>query len=577
MQLLKVYSNKESFRTVEFNETGLSFIVAEQKNPLATEKGRTYNGVGKSLLVRIIHFCFGSGKKNFKSFCEKLPGWEFYVDFLIGGNKYVVKRATDNPNKILLNGEELTVKNFNKKMEFLCFNIPKEVGFLSFRSLFSFFIRPQKESYVAYDKPGKIGSQYQILLYNSFLLGLDVFLVQKKQEIRKEQERIKSLENNFKNDSLLRDFFTGNKDVALTLIDLEEQVKRLEEKLINFEVADDYHEVQVEADRVEKELFTLNNKVILIQNNIENIDESLKIEPTMSKNDIESVYNEANIFFSEKMSKTLGDLEVFYENLVKSRRKKLLEQKNKLMHEQKIKINHAEKLSEELDNLMQYLGEHQALDLFISLSNRSAELKNQIENLKKYQELQAEYKDQGRQKEKNQIEQTEIAENYLKEMEGDIIELRNYFRGLAKKFYPDSVAGLAIENNDGENQLRFNIEAKIESDTSDGINNVKIFCYDLTLLFRGYNHNMNFIFHDSRLFDGIDERQKADVFRTINEEFIGTNKQYIATVNQNQLDEIKRQLTEVEFKDIVVDNTVLTLTDEYPIEKLLGVKVDISE
>jgi uncharacterized protein YydD (DUF2326 family) len=59
MQLIKVYSNKESFRTVKFNKNGLSFIVAKQKDPGASEKGKTYNGVGKSLLVRIIHFCLG--------------------------------------------------------------------------------------------------------------------------------------------------------------------------------------------------------------------------------------------------------------------------------------------------------------------------------------------------------------------------------------------------------------------------------------------------------------------------------------------------------------------------------------
>ena len=125
--------------------------------------------------------------------------------------------------------------------------------------------------------------------------------------------------------------------------------------------------------------------------------------------------------------------------------------------------------------------------------------------------------------------------------------------------------------------MQFDIDAKIESDTSDGINNVKIFCYDLTILFKGYNHHMDFIFHDSRLFDGIDERQKTDIFRTVYEEFYNTNKQYIASVNQNQLGEIKGQLTEEEFKKIIIDNTVLTLTDESDSQKLLGIKVDIGE
>ena len=59
----------------------------------------------------------------------------------------------------------------------------------------------------------------------------------------------------------------------------------------------------------------------------------------------------------------------------------------------------------------------------------------------------------------------------------------------------DLVSGITVYNNEGENQLRFNIEAKIEADASDGINNVKIFCYDLTLLFKGFGHSIHFSFH----------------------------------------------------------------------------------
>jgi len=577
MQLIKVYSNKASFRTVKFNRTGLSFVVAKQKNPEASERGKTYNGVGKSLLVRIIHFCFGASEKSYEIFCEKLFGWEFFLDFKIGRNKYIVKRLTDEPKIIFLNNEELTISKFNKKMNTLCFDIPNDISFLSFRSLIPFFIRPKKESYVAYNKPGKTGSDYQALLYNVFLLGLDVVLAQKKYKIRKEQARIETLEKNFKKDSLLKDFFTGNKDAALTLVDLEERIKQLDDDLSNFKVAEDYNEVQLEADKVEKELFTLTNSVIMLQNNVENINKSLKFSPDMNKEDIKAIYSESKIHFSENMSKTLDDLENFYEKLISNRKRRLLEQQNKLKLEQQNKKTGVERLQKKLDKLMKYLGEHQALDLFVSLSNKSAELKAEHGSLKKYQELQSEYKREERRAEKNLLELTELTDNYLKEIKSDTIELRNYFRSLAKIFYPDSVAGLTIDNNDGDNQLRFIIDAKIESDASDGINNVKIFCYDLTLLFKGRNHKVNFIFHDSRLFDGTDERQKTDMFKIVYQKFAGVDKQYIATVNQNQLDEIKKHITDEEYKNLITQNTVLTLTDESHSEKLLGIKIDLPE
>jgi len=575
MLLIKVYSNQASFRTVEFNTTGLSFVVAKQKNPGSSEQGKTYNGVGKSLLVRIIHFCLGADAKNYKTFCEKLPEWEFFVDYEIGNKKYTAKRATNNPGKITLNNEVISVNKFNKKMESLCFEIPEDISFLTFRSLIPFFIRPKKESYVAYNKPGKTKTDYQALLYNAFLLGLDVVLAQKKYTIRKEQERVKNLERNFKDDSLLRDFFTGNKDVTLTLVDLEERIKRLDDDLRNFKVAEDYNDVQLEADKVEKELFSLNNRVIMLQNNIENINKSLKFSPDINKENIKAIYRESKIHFPENMTKTLDELEVFYDKLISNRKRRLLEQQNKLKLEQQNKKADVEKLQKDLDKLMQYLGKHQALDLFVSLSNKTSELKAERDSLRKYQELQSEYKTKERQFEKDLIELTEVTEQYLTEIEPDTVVLRDYFRSLAKIFYPDSVAGLTIECNDGENQLQFNIDAKIESDASDGINNVKIFCYDLTILFKGHNHNIDFVFHDSRVFDGIDERQKADMFKTVYQKFTQANKQYIATVNQNQLDEIKKHIKDGEFEKIITLNTVLTLTDESDSEKLLGIKVDL--
>jgi uncharacterized protein YydD (DUF2326 family) len=427
MQLIRVYSNKESFKTVKFNENGLNFIIARQKEPGASEKGKTYNGVGKSLLVRIIHFCLGAKVNAYKSFCDNLPGWEFYLDFSIDRKTYTAKRSTGNPKRIVLNGKELTLTKFNEKMETLLFNIPQDMSYLSFRSLVPFFIRPRKESYVSYDKPGKVGSQYQTALYNSFLLGLDVFLAQKKFNLKKEQDRIKDLESNFKNDTLLRDFFTGDKDVRLTLVDLEERIKKIDEDLSGFKVAEDYNEIQIEADRIEKELFSLNNKVILIQNNINKIDKSLEIETTTNKNDIKSVYEEANIHFSENLLKTLDELEIFYDKLITNRKKRLLEQKNKLISDEKSKMKVVKNLQNQLDKLMNYLGDHQALDVFVALSNKSSDLKAERDNLKKYQDLQEEYKENERQLEKSQLELTEVTEKYLKGMEPETAELRDFF------------------------------------------------------------------------------------------------------------------------------------------------------
>jgi uncharacterized protein YydD (DUF2326 family) len=575
MQLIKVYSNKKSFHTVEFKLNQPNFIVAKQKNPGSNEDGKTYNGVGKSLLIKIIHFCLGASKKDYKVFCEKLEGWEFYLDFIINGNTYSVKRKTEEPEKIILNKEELTLDKFTKRMGKLCFLIPDNTAFLSFRSLLPFFLRPKKESYVDCKKTGKTGSEYQTLLYNSFLIGLDINLAEKKYRLRKEQERIRKLEKNFKEDSLLRDFFSGSRDVSLTLADLDDKIHKIEYDLKQFKVAEDYHDIQSEADVIEKNLFEINNEITMIQNNIDNIEKSLNITPSMSSSDLEAVYSEVKVIFPDSLKKNLNDIDDFYSKLISNRIRRLSEQKNHLKINLNEKLNESSILKRKLDELMNYLGEHQALDLFISLSEKVASLKSEKENLEKYQILQSEYKTKERQTEKKMIELSEITDNYLSEIESNTNAIKDYFRTLAKNFYPQNVAGLTIKTNEGENQLIFDIDPKIESDASDGINNVKIFCYDLSILIEGKNHNIDFVFHDSRLYDGIDERQKTTMFKIINDIFFSGSKQYISTVNQNQLQEIRNNLSEDEYKTLIENNTILTLTDDSDNEKLLGIKVDI--
>lgn len=106
---------------------------------------------------------------------------------------------------------------------------------------------------------------------------------------------------------------------------------------------------------------------------------------------------------------------------------------------------------------------------------------------------------------------------------------------------------------------------------------MKTFCYDLTLLLKGHNHRMGFLFHDSRIFDGIDERQKAEMFSILSERFTNSSYQHIATVNQNQLGEIRRELGDTVYEAIVPPHVVLTLTDERAEAKLLGISADIGQ
>jgi uncharacterized protein YydD (DUF2326 family) len=572
MQLISLTSNKNSFKPVHFNnEFGLNFIVATQNN--AHDKDSTYNGVGKSLVIALIHFCLGSSKKD--SFKRDLPDWSFKLTFKIENEIYISERKTNTQEIIILNNKEIAVSKFNKKFGELLFEIPEEVSQLSFRSLLPFFIRPKKASYNYFNNPNAVKNDFQILITNSLLLGLDVLLVQEKFRLRKEKERIKSLVKELNADVHLKEFFNQKKDASLEGQQVKEDINKLQNDLSKFEVAEDYYEVNKEANTLKNELDKINNKIVLLQNQIKNIDETRRISPDIKRENIENIYKEASIIIKEDALKTLSELEKFYEHLSKSREKRLLDQKKSLKEELKKLENNKEIKNTDLDNKLKYLNAKQALDVFINLNNKLSDLKAKEANIIKYNELIESYNKSKIKTEKSFIESTEQTDIYLNDAKEIIKETTDYFRSVSKRFFPNSAAGITIYNNSGDNQIRFDIDAKIEADASDGINNIKIFCYDLTLLIKGYAHKINFLFHDSRLLDGVDSRKTAELFKILNENIKKEKKQYILSLNQNQLDEMKRHLSDTEYKNIISDNICLELKDDSSESKLLGIQVNM--
>jgi uncharacterized protein YydD (DUF2326 family) len=150
------------------------------------------------------------------------------------------------------------------------------------------------------------------------------------------------------------------------------------------------------------------------------------------------------------------------------------------------------------------------------------------------------------------------------------------YRGFAREFYGNKAAGLIVRNNDkSENQIRYDIEARIEYDQADGINDVRIFCFDLLLLYFRQRHRMEFLFHDSRLFAGMDWHQRLTLFRLADRVTREHGWQYIATVNEDQIDSMKEEAG-ADFDRLFVQPRVLELTDEPDGSgKLLGIQVDM--
>jgi uncharacterized protein YydD (DUF2326 family) len=201
MRLIELRANKNSFHTVSFNPDGITVIAAIKET---SEQRKTYNSVGKSLTIALIHFCLGSNPN--KEF-EKLEDWIFTLDFRIGDEKFTAIRSTNNQREIELNGKIYTLKEFNKILEKKVFRINENSKSITFRSLLPRFIRYGEDGYVSNDRYIKKENTLANLVNNAFLLGLDTDLIIRKAELRDKDINIGKLKTQLKNPEFKSNFW----------------------------------------------------------------------------------------------------------------------------------------------------------------------------------------------------------------------------------------------------------------------------------------------------------------------------------------------------------------------------------
>ena len=561
-----------SFHTIEFKK-GLNFIVGKQANPSDKNKSNTFNGVGKSLIVYIIHFCLGSNRMD--AFEKNIPDWEFTLEFSNNGNKYKSLRNTSNQSKIYLNGEELTLSKFRSKFLKEAFGLEEKVNNLTFNTLFPRFIRRDRECYVNYDKFIKKEQEYSQLLNNSFLLGLEVGLVTEKKRLRSMFTTTKDLKTSIEKDPIIREHFSNNEDTEIEILDLEDHISRLENEVAEFKISSNYHEIEKEADEKSYFLKELENRRVLISNSIKSINKSLEIKPDLSDKKVIDLYNQSLIEVPEMVVKKIGEAVIFQTNLLKNRSNRLV--KERLKNQQKLK-SIDEEISASglaLDKVLSYLDTHGALDDYSSINKKLNDMKAKLERLNEYQKILKTYKKKLKNVQSDLIQENNEVDTYLEESQELLEEIMTTFRDLSKAFYEKKPGGIKIKNNDGENTIRFDITAKIQDDSSDGVNEVKIFCFDMTLLLLKQNHNFNFLFHDSRLFGNMDPRQRYTLIKTAAEKVSDSSLQYIASINEDTISSFKDLMSKEEYKDLIEKNIILTLTDESDESKLLGLQIDM--
>lgn len=571
MKLISLTANMPSFHPVLFKD-GINVIVGKQVAPPSKNDGNTYNGVGKSLIMHLIHFCLGSN--SIETFSQKLEGWEFTLKFEIDRIEYYAKRNTTNQNKIEINGESLKLKEFRQKMFKLCFDVDDDIKYLTWNTLFSRFVRRYRSCYSAFDGFLPKESEYSKILNNCYLLGLDIDLIVKKKELRDKQVASSATERAIKNDPVFRQYYLGKHDAEIDVADLQYRIAELGKQIAEFKISNNYHELEIEANEKSYQKKQYENRRVIISNNIKNIESALQETAEVKEEKLLKVYEAANVEIPDMVKKNLDDVLQFHKDLLESRNGRLRKELSKQKNELKELDDKIAELGVRMDELLDYLNTHGALEEYMALTKQLTSLKNELNRIEEYQKILKTYKDTQLDIRTEFITQDKEADSYLDDISTELLRLMNQYSGFAKKFYPKKRSGLSIKNNSGENMLRYSLDARIEDDSSDGVNEVRIFCFDLLILLSRVS-DIRFLMHDSRLFANMDPRQREVLFRILNEICENKEIQYICSINEDAMVSVKSFMTEEEYESIICNNVILELKDDAPESKLLGIQVDI--
>lgn len=582
MRIHKVFSNKESFKEVNFKD-GFNIIYADKVSD--SSDGDSRNGLGKTMLLNIINYCLGSGlpKKLDK---DELKDWTFGINIELNGKEYSIQRKIITPNYVYVEGDvsnwqhkpeetsadeihEFKIDNYNEILGRLIFDVNTssfdDLKYVpSFRNLMSYFTRTDV---VAFNDPFRHFSRqptWSIQVANGYLLGLNWRDAARLQEILKQKDVFAKLKSASKEGIL--DGFTGSVgELESEEVRLNSSYKTVETKLASFQVHEQYYEVQTEANELTATVHGLLNKINLNEQILTKYRESFLAEKDLSPQEVEGLYSQVGVNFNDTIVRKLDEVQSFHQQIIENRKEYLQEEVEKLEKSIKEAKKEIEQLSTKKADLMLILESHGALEEYSNLQNRATKMKHQIEEIRSSIQRINDFN--------NRLSDIKVSiEELLKNLRLDYQERKSVVSDAIEAFnsnsqYLYSQSGiLAIDVTD--NGYKFNVDIKRAD--SDGISNMKVFCYDLTLveLWKKHHDKSMLIFHDSKIFGDVDERQIAKSLKLAQMKTEELGFQYICSINSDQ---VPRSEFDEDFSQIFDSSIVLKLTDKGNEGNLLGV------
>lgn len=572
IRLNRLYSENNVFEEISFHD-GVNIILGEKYDD-SSVKGRKTNGVGKSMCIEFLDFCFLSDYD--KSRVAKIPKEVFpleenvILDLDIGAETIIIKRNREQADQpvIIRGGKTVSFDKLQDARDYLTGIIFSELNgktVPSFRNLFSILMRDERSEFKdiikCHDLTKKIPDD---LTAHLFLLGFSLEAYKNTVETIKEIGKITTVLSKEKKE-LTQDGQKKISDVRAELNALEDELKKLEDAIESFKTNETFDSMEADLIELEELLDQLRKRQKALRHDYEKIRKMPKPEQ-IDDREIELVYNQFKSELGNAVVKSLNEV-VGFKNKIEDFQRTLVNQKAKELESQlksiaeQIRIlddEYSEKLKiidkkGVLKNLKISLKIYEAKKESISRTKflfeqyEKHEKKKRILNLQKTQQIM---------EIETEIEQNEEMMDSFMET---ILQIHEFIMG-------NRECSFSIQTIDkAQSKTPVELVLRIYADGSRSVDRTKVFIYDMALLFNQYTRDRHplFLVHDN-IFD-VDQDTLVRCLNYIySQEEQYQDFQYILTLNRDKIEkEEQRKLIRMD----IDEHQVAVFTKE---KKFLG-------
>ena len=544
IRLNRLYSESNIFEEISFHD-GVNIILGEKYDDRFV-KGRKTNGVGKSMSIEFLDFCFLNDYD--KSRIAKIPKEVFpleenvILDLDIGAESVTIKRNRKQADKpiIIREGKTTSFDKIQDAKDYLTGLIFSKLNgkkVPSFRNLFSILMRDERSEFTdivkCHDLTKKIPDDLSAHL---FLLGFSLESYKHTIETIKEIETVRTVLTKEK-----KELTQGGKkkvsDVRAELNALEDELQKLEEAIESFKTNETFDSMEADLIELEDLLDQLRKRQKTLRYDYEKIRKMPKPEQ-IDDREIELVYNQFKSELGNAVVKSLNEM-VGFKNKIEEFQRMLVNQKAKELESQLKSIaEQIRVLDDEYSDKLKIIDKKGVLkNLKVSLKIYEAK-KESISHTKflfeQYEKNEKKKRMLNLQKTQQLLEiDNEIEQNgrIIDDFTNTILQIHEFIMG-------NKECSFTIQTIDkARKKIPVELTLRIYDDGSHSVDRTKVFIYDMALLFNQYTRERHplFLVHDN-IFD-VDQDTLVQCLNYIyKQEEQYQDFQYILTLNRDKIE-----------------------------------------